>query len=84
MDYYSSVIYIDDLDAKIKQKENELLMLCFMNTNDIIHNTMKGQLESELNELKMQREYHSNVLAVQLMQNCNGCSGGRCCKNKYL
>ena len=37
MDYYGSVVYIDEIDAKIKQKENELLMLKFMNVDNIIH-----------------------------------------------
>ena len=81
MDYYSNVQFIDDLDAKIKQKENELLLLNFMNTNDIVSNTLKRQLESEIVELRTQRVYHANVLSDQLMKNCTGCSrcqNGQC------
>ena len=78
MNSYGSVIFIDDLDAKIKQKENELLMFGFMNTDNIIHNTMKRQLESEIDELKIQRAYHFNYLEDQMMRNCIGGCCGRC------
>ena len=79
MDYYGSVVYIDEIDAKIKQKENELLMMKFMNANNIVHNMAMRNIESEIDELKMQRTYRSNLLADQLMK---GCIGG-CCKNKF-
>ena len=71
---------MDGIDAKIKQKENELLMLKFMNVNNIIHNMEMRNLESEIEELKMQRTYHSNYLADQLMK---GCIGG-CCRKKNV
>ena len=79
MDYFGSVVYIDEIDAKIKQKENELLMLKFMNVKNIIHNVAMRNLEREIDELKMQSTYHSNYLSDQLM---SGCIGG-CCKNKF-
>ena len=78
MDYYGSVVYIDEIDAKIKQKENELLMLKFMNVNNINHNITMRNIESEIDELKMQRTYHSNWIADQMMK---GCIGGCCRRN---
>ena len=79
MDYYGSVLFLDAIDAKIKQTENELLMLKFMNVDNIIQNVAMRNIESEIDELKMQRTYHSNYLSDQLMR---GCIGG-CCKNKF-
>ena len=84
MNYYNNILYIDDIDAKIKQKENELLMLRFMNVDNIIHNTSMRNLEAEINELNVQRTYLSNMMADQLMQGCIGCSGGNCCRRKNV
>ena len=78
MNYYGSVLNLDDIDAKIKQKENELLMLKFMNVENIIHNVAMRNLEREIDELKMQRTYHSNWIADQMMK---GCIGGCCRRN---
>ena len=63
MDYYSNILYIEGTDAKIKQKENELLMLKFMNVDNIIHNVAMRNIESEIDELKTQRTYHSDFLS---------------------
>ena len=79
MDYYSDILYIEDIDAKIKQKENGLFMLKFMNVDNIIHNVAMRNIESEIDGLKMQRTYHSNYLSDQLM---SGCIGG-CCKKFF-
>ena len=76
-------MHVDDIDTKIKQKENELLMLKFMNSNSIIHNMEMRNLESEIEELKMQRTYHTNYIADQLMRNCSACSGN-CCRRKNV
>ena len=79
MDYYG----VDDIDNKIKQKENELLMLKFMNSNSIIHNMEMRNLEGEIEELEMQRTYHTSYIADQLMRNCSECSGN-CCRRKTV
>ena len=76
MDYYSSVQFIDDIDSKIRQKEGELIMMKLTNTDNIIHNTLARDLQSQIDELRIQRTYYSDFLAHQLMQNCIG----GCCR----
>ena len=76
MDYYSSVQFIDDIDSKIRQKEGELIMMKLTNTDNIIHNTLARDLQSQIDELRIQRTYYSDFLAHQLTQNCIG----GCCR----
>ena len=83
MSYSQLLSFIDDIDTKIKQKENELLMLKFMNSNSIIHNMEMRNLESEIEELRMQRTYHTNYIADQLMRICSECSGN-CLRRKNV
>ena len=78
MSYSQLLSFLDDIDAKIKQKENELLMLKFMNISNINHNIAMRNIESEIDEPKMQRTYHSKWIADQMMK---GCIGGCCRRN---
>ena len=76
MEYYSSVQFIDQIDAMIRQKEGDLNIMKLTNTDNIIHNTIARDLQSQIDELRIQRTYHYNFLADKLMQNCIG----GCCR----
>ena len=66
MDYYSSVQFIDDIDSKIRQKEGELIMMKFTNTDNIIHNTLARDLQSQIDELRIQRTYYSDFFSTSV------------------
>ena len=78
MEYSYSLDYVQDLEYKIKQKQEELTLLKMNVTNDIIHNTKIRIIESEIFELGIQKQYHLNYITDLMMRSCIG----GCCKNK--
>ena len=84
MDYYDTNQLIKTLDHFIEDKEKELEALQLVITNDVMHNVKIQQLQSEINELKIQQIYHYNTMTDQLLNNCvsGNCTNG-CCRYKY-
>ena len=80
--YYDVSRLIQDIDKSMNAKEKELESLKTIINGDIITKIKIQQLLSEINELRIQKDYYSNTIQDQLMTNCSGC--GNCCKNKYF
>ena len=72
LDYYDMIQLIDDIDILISAKEKELEALKTVITNDIMHNVKIQQLHAEINELRIQRTYYSNMIEDRLTQYCVG------------
>ena len=66
LDYYDIMQLIQDIDILISAKEKELEALKAVITNDIMHNVKIQQLHAEINELRIQRTYYSNMVEDQL------------------
>ena len=81
--YYDTTQLIKDLDIVISANEKELEVLRTITDGDIMTKVKIQQLQSEINEMRVQRTYYSNKMADQYANNCvNGkCSNG-CCPYK--
>ena len=85
LDYYDMMQLIQDKDILVSAKEKELEALKTVITNDIMHNVKIQQLHAEINELRIQRTYYSNMVEDQLTQNCvGGCCTSGSCRYKYF
>jgi len=74
---------IEDLKALIRNQESELTVLQ-NNVNSGMNQAVKiVQLIHEINELKMQVQYHENLVADQMMKTCTNCSGCCCRKSAF-
>ena len=70
---------IEVIDNAILDKEFQRRQISTLDMDMIQKNIKLGQIQSEINELKNQRQYYSYFIADTLMNNC--CGG--CCKNKF-
>ena len=70
---------IEVIDNAIIDKELLRRQISSLNMDTIQKNVKLTQIQSEINELKSQRQYYSYFIADTLMNNC--CGG--CCKNKF-
>ena len=76
---------IEDIDILISAKEKEREALKTVITNDIMRNVKMQQLHAEINELRIQRTYYSNMIEDQLAKNCiGGCCTSGSCRYKYF
>ena len=78
LDYYSTMSLVEDLKIILACKEVDLMNIQLNEPNDLNQNIKKNQLFYEINELKMQLQYHENLITDQMMNNC--CSNGCCFK----
>ena len=83
MDYYTMETMIEDLKALIRNKESELAVLQNNVTSDVNQAVKMFQLIHEINELKMQVQYHENLVADQMMKTYMNCSGCCCRKSAF-
>ena len=75
MDHYVAQSVIEDLRMFVIHKEKELINLQIDLSND---NTIKiNQLTYEISELKMQIQYHENMISD--IMNSKSCCNGCCC-----
>ena len=75
MDHYVAQSVIEDLKMFVIHKEKELINLQVDIIND---NTIKiNQLTYEISELKMQIQYHENM--INDIMNSKSCCNGCCC-----
>lgn len=85
MQYYDIEFMIEDIKALIKRKEEELLAL--QTLENISPDTLRAvkiqQLLREIDELRIQVQYHENYITDQMMKRCSGCTNG-CCRYKYF
>ena len=70
---------IEVIDNTILDKEFQRRQISTLDMDTIQKNIKIGQIQSEINELKSQRQYYSYFIADTLTNNC--CGG--CCKNKF-
>jgi len=81
--YYDTTQLIKDLDIVISANEKELEVLRTITDGDIMTKVKIQQLQSEINEMRVQRTYYSNKMADQLINNCvNGNCINGCCPYK--
>ena len=80
LDYYDITQLIQNLDILISAKEKELEFLKSILNSDIATKVKIQQLQSEINEIRIQKEYYNNSIQDQLMSNCSGSCN--CCRNK--
>ena len=54
MDYYNGSLFISDLEAKLKEKIEQMEVLKLIESNNIYHKVLINKLQSEIDELNMQ------------------------------
>ena len=73
---------IDLCDNKIRIKEQEKEYISASNLDEITKRIKLNQLESEIYELRDQRNYYADFFRDQMIKtslNCNCCCNGNCC-----
>ena len=73
---------IQSCDNKIIEKEQEKEYYSASNMDSILKRIKISQLQSEINELRDQRNYYADFFREQMIKtslNCNCCCDGKCC-----
>ena len=73
---------IQSCDNKIIEKEQEKECYSASNMDSILKRIKISQLQSEINELRDQRNYYADFFREQMIKtslNCNCCCNGSCC-----
>ena len=76
--YYDNKQLIEDIEIIINAKQKELQHLMEDPIQDINKSIKINQLQYEISELTMQKQFHENYIADMMINRCKECN---CCCN---